>query len=99
MKNYFFFLLSSNKHLLSSKFVPDTVHGTEGKKLNKAHFSHQISYRLSEECMCKQRLSSFISSLRWHPTPVFLPGESQGQGSLVGCCLCGHTESDTSEAT
>ena len=24
---------------------------------------------------------------RWQPTPVFLPGESQGQGSLVGCCL------------
>ena len=35
----------------------------------------------------------------WQPTPVFLPGESQGQGSLVGCCLWGHTESDTTEAT
>ena len=33
------------------------------------------------------------------PTPVFLPGESQGQGSLVGCCLWGCTESDTTEAT
>ena len=28
---------------------------------------------------------------------VFLPGESQGQGSLVGCHLWGHTESDTTE--
>ena len=27
-----------------------------------------------------------------------LPGESQGQGSLVGCCLWGRTESDTTEA-
>ena len=26
---------------------------------------------------------------QWHPTPVFLPGESQGWGSLVGCCLWG----------
>ena len=26
---------------------------------------------------------------KWQPTPVFLPGESQGQGSLVGCCLWG----------
>ena len=34
-----------------------------------------------------------------HPTPVFLPGESQGQGSLVGCRLWGRTESDTTEAT
>ena len=36
---------------------------------------------------------------KWQPTPVFLPGESQGQGSLVGCHLWGHTESDTTEAT
>ena len=33
------------------------------------------------------------------PTPVFLPGESQGQGSLVGCRLGGRTESDTTEVT
>ena len=36
---------------------------------------------------------------KWQPTPVFLPGESQGQGSLVGCCLWGRTGSDTTEAT
>ena len=29
---------------------------------------------------------------------VFLSGESQGQGNLVGCCLWGCTESDTTEA-
>ena len=32
---------------------------------------------------------------KWQPTPVFLPGESQGQRSPVGCRLWGHTESDT----
>ena len=36
---------------------------------------------------------------KWQPTPVFLPGESQGRGSLVGCRLWGHTESYTTEAT
>ena len=36
---------------------------------------------------------------QWHPTPVFLPGESQGRGSLVGCRLWGCTESDTTEVT
>ena len=36
---------------------------------------------------------------KWQPTPVFLPGESQGRGSLVGCCLWGLTESDMTEAT
>ena len=35
----------------------------------------------------------------WQPTLVFLPGESQGRGSLVGCRLWGRTESDTTEAT
>ena len=35
---------------------------------------------------------------QWQPTPVFLPGESQGWGSLVGCRLWGRTESDTTEA-
>ena len=36
---------------------------------------------------------------KWQPTSVFLPGESQGRGSLVGCRLWGHTELDTTEAT
>jgi len=31
---------------------------------------------------------------KWQPTPVFLPRESQGWGSLVGCHLWGGTESD-----
>ena len=35
----------------------------------------------------------------WQPTPVFLPRESQGWGSLVGCRLWGRTESDTTEVT
>ena len=45
--------------------------------------------------------SSVLSSRRrtWQPTPVFLPGESQGRGSLVVCRLWGGTESDTTEAT
>ena len=36
---------------------------------------------------------------KWQPTPVFLPGESQGRGSPVGYRLWGRTESDTTEAT
>ena len=36
---------------------------------------------------------------KWQPTPVFLPGESQGRGSLVGCRLWGRTELDTTEVT
>ena len=36
---------------------------------------------------------------KWQPTPAFLPVESQGGGSLVGCRLWGRTELDTTEAT
>ena len=31
---------------------------------------------------------------KWQPTPAFLPGESQGWGSLLGCHLWGCTESE-----
>ena len=33
------------------------------------------------------------------PTLVFLPGESHGQGSLMGCNPCDCKESDMTEAT
>ena len=36
---------------------------------------------------------------KWQLTPVFLPVESQGRGSLVGCRSWGRTESDMTEAT
>ena len=47
---------------------------------------------------------SFLSfslkwAIKWQPTPLFLPGESQGRGSLVGCHLWGRTESDMTEVT
>ena len=48
------------------------------------------------------RLSDFTFThwrRKWQPTPVFLPGESQRRGSLVGCHLWGGTESDMTEAT
>ena len=36
---------------------------------------------------------------QWQPTPVFLPRESLGQRSLVGCCPWSRTELDMTEAT
>ena len=45
-------------------------------------------------------LSTFMHWRRkWQPTPVFLPGESQGRGGLVGCRLWCRTELDTTEVT
>ena len=53
------------------------------------------------------QLSDFTFTFHFHAlekdisfsTPLFLPGESQGRGSLVGCRLWGHTESNSTEAT
>jgi len=57
--------------------------------------SFTIIFSHSEGC-----LFTFMHWRRkWQPTPVFLPGESQRQGHLVGCHLWGCTESDTTEAT
>ena len=54
----------------------------------------------------RTRLSDFIFTFHFHALEkemathsVLLPGESQGRGSLVGFCLWGHTESDTTEVT
>ena len=46
--------------------------------------------RVGYEGVTSHSLFTFIHWRRkWQPTPVFLPGESQGQGSLVGCRLWG----------
>ena len=58
------------------------------------------SLRVGHDWATSLSLFTFMHWRRkWQPTPVFLPGESQGGQSLVGCHLWGRTESDTTEAT
>ena len=58
------------------------------------------SLRVEHDGATSLSLFTFMHRKRkWQPTPVFLPGESQGRRSLVGCHLWGRTESDTTEAT
>ena len=58
------------------------------------------SLRVRHDWMTSLSLFTFMNWRRkWQPTPVFLPGESQGCGSLVGCRLWGRTELDTTDAT
>ena len=58
------------------------------------------SLRVGHDWTTSLSLFTFMHWRRkWQPTPVFLPGESQGRGSLVGCPLWGCTESDTTEVT
>jgi len=58
------------------------------------------SLRVRHDWVTSLSLFTFMHWRRkWQPTPVFLSGESQGRGSLVGCHLWGCTESDTTEVT
>ena len=58
------------------------------------------SLRVGHDWVTSLSLFTFMHwGRKWQPTPVFLPGESQGRGSLVGCHLWGRTESDTTEVT
>ena len=53
------------------------------------------SLRVGHDWATSLSLFTFMHWRRkWQPTPAFFPGESQGQGSLVGCHLWGLTESD-----
>ena len=51
------------------------------------------SRRVGHDWATSLSLFTFMHWRKRQPTPVFLPGESQGWGSLVGCCLWGRTES------
>ena len=57
------------------------------------------------QCMRHKRLrfNPWVEKIpwrrKWQPTPVFLPGESHAQRSLLGYSPWDHKESDTNEAT
>ena len=58
------------------------------------------SWRVRHDWASSLSLFTFMHWRRkWQPTPVFLLGESQGQGNLTGCCLWGCTELNMAEAT
>ena len=66
--------------------------GTSGKELTWKCRRHK-----------RRRFSPWVGKIpwrrRWQPTPVFLPGESHGQRSLVVYSPWDHKESDMTEAT
>ena len=58
------------------------------------------SLRVRDDSATSLSLSTFMHWRRkWQPTPVFLPGESHGWRSQVGCSPWGRTELDTTEVT
>ena len=63
------------------------VHGVTKSRTRLSDFNFTFHFHALEQEMAT------------HSSPVFLPAESQGRGSLVGCRLWVRTESDTTEAT
>ena len=80
--------------------------------LTLAEGESEVEVKVAQSCLalCDPMdcmvLSDFTFTFHFHALEKamathssFLPGESQGQRSLVGCRLWGCTESDTTEAT
>ena len=61
------------------------VHGVAKSRTQRSDFTFTFHFHALEKEMAAP--------------PVFLPGESQGLGSLVGCRLWDYTKSDTTEVT
>ena len=76
--------LPSSSPILSSSLC------SSFSKLEEAESQERLIFVYSETTVSHPWIPS---QRKWQPTPVFLPGESHGQRSLVGCCLRGRTES------
>ena len=84
------------KHKYKSFFKTNNLK----KSINRGRYTEEPGRLQSMGSLRVGSLFTFMHWRRkWQPTPVFLPGESQGWESLVRCRLWGLTESDTTEAT
>ena len=79
--------LSTKVHLVKAMVFLVAMYGCESWTIKKAEHRRTDTFEL------------WHWRRKWQPTPVFLPGESQGRECLVRCHLWGRTESDTTEAT
>ena len=74
---------------------PGIKPGSSALQADSLLLSHQ------ERPQCRTRFNSWVEKIpwrrEWQPTPIFLPGEFQGQRSLVGYSPQGCKESDTTE--
>ena len=67
---------------------------TRNLRTTQLHLGKITSARDLSRFPLKPQTSHHWRRRQWHPTPVFLPGESQGQGSLVAA-IYGVTQSRT----
>ena len=90
-------VVMSSLGFLSASYFPDVELKSQQPRNSTGTEARCLHPKSRIRAACRDRIMHLIR--KWQPTPVFLPGESQRRGSLVGCCLWGRTESDTTEAT
>ena len=75
--------------------LPSWAFAWSSKKHTVLHYPDEgarARWWLTPDAVSRMLLSAGLTGRRqWQPTPVFLPGEFQGWGSLVGCSLWGRT--------
>ena len=81
----------NNNRILTAELIWSHLVLVKHRSLQNARYFPPHCFKPPLDLDCWRR--------KWQPTPVFLPGESQGQQSLVGCRLWDCTELDTIEAT
>ena len=72
------------------KMISDFLGGTGGKESTG-------QCRRKKRCEFGPWVGKIPWRRKWQPTPVFLPGKSHAQRSLVGYSPSGRKESDTTE--
>ena len=93
--------LGVRKAVRSKSYVtfPSREQAEFGTEERTGRLQSMGSLRVRHDWATSLSLFTFMHWRRkWQPTPVFLPGESQGWGNWVGCRLWNHTESDMTEA-
>ena len=98
--SFSFSIIPSNEYSGLISFRKDwldrlAVQGTLKSLLQ--HHSSKASILRRSAFFTVQLSHPYMTTGKWQPTPVFLPGESHGLRSLVGYSPWGHQESDTTE--
>ena len=98
------YTISVNRYLMNSEKAMAPHSSTLAWKIlwteEPGRLQSMRSLRVGHNWVTSLSLFTFMPWRRkCQPTPVFLSGESQGWGSLVGCRLWGRTESDTTKVT
>ena len=95
-------VLTSAAYATENLYVYDTTIQEKSKALSNDEsepFNVFDIYDAYHEILANSQQPVTTTTTTKATTTKTLPGESQGQGSLVGCRLWGHTELDTTEVT